>query len=63
LRQIRHNQNKNPITVEVTGFFGADEQDRTAEPLPYQGSALPTELHQRISLKSVFTIAYCKAKR
>ena len=27
--------------------FGAVEQARTAGPLPYQGSALPTELQQR----------------
>ena len=25
--------------------FGAHDQNRTGEPLPYQGSALPTELH------------------
>jgi hypothetical protein len=26
-------------------FCGAHDQSRTGEPLPYQGSALPTELH------------------
>ncbi len=31
---------------------GAHDRDRTGEPLPYQGSALPTELRGRSSLKS-----------
>ena len=29
-------------------LYGADKRTRTAEPLPYQGSALPPELYQHI---------------
>ena len=36
---------------------GAVEQARTAEPLPYQGSALPTELRQRINI--AYYKGYC----
>ncbi len=41
------------MTVAVGDSNGAVEQARTAEPLPYQGSALPTELQQHIFCRSV----------
>ena len=40
------------MTVAVRDPDGAVEQARTAEPLPYQGSALPTELQQHIFFAS-----------
>ena len=35
-----------PLTVVALflPIYGAHDRDRTGEPLPYQGSALPTEL-------------------
>ena len=35
---------KTPVWVSF--LFGADDGNRTREPHPYQGCALPTELHQ-----------------
>ena len=40
----------NPVTVAVTGFVGgAADGNRTHEPHPYQGCALPTELQQHLA--------------
>ncbi len=33
-----------PINWRRMFYLGAHDRDRTGEPLPYQGSALPTEL-------------------
>ena len=41
-------ENKKDAEIPTSLLLGAVEQIRTAEPLPYQGSALPTELQQRI---------------
>ena len=52
------------MTVTAGDSDGAVEQARTAEPLPYQGSALPTELQQHIFCRSVIiaqTFLVCKA--
>ena len=38
-----------PIRQWNAFIHGAVEQTRTAEPLPYQGSALPPELQQHIT--------------
>ncbi len=51
------------MTVAAGDSDGAVEQARTAEPLPYQGSALPTELQQHIFCRSVIiaqTHCVCK---
>ena len=47
------------IVIEFK-IIGAVEQTRTAEPLPYQGSALPTELQQRIYLNGTRNNACCQ---
>jgi hypothetical protein len=41
-------------------IIGAVEQTRTAEPLPYQGSALPTELQQRVYKNSTRNNTCCQ---
>ncbi len=41
-------------------IVGAVEQTRTAEPLPYQGSALPPELQQHVYMNSTRNSAACQ---
>ena len=45
-------QNKNPVTVEITGFSEwSCWADSNRRPHPYQGCALPTELQQQMATK------------
>ena len=37
------------IPLQKNRGIGADDESRTREPHPYQGCALPTELHQQFS--------------
>ena len=43
-----------------SSYNGAHDQNRTGEPLPYQGSALPTELRGRSIYNAVLVIAFSK---
>ena len=43
---IFHHTKTKDAGIPTSSILGAVEQIRTAEPLPYQGSALPTELQQ-----------------
>ena len=54
MRYFSNNTKKNALAScpHEGALAGADDENRTREPHPYQGCALPAELHQRCNKKN-----------